>query len=148
MTRGGEPHRKPIVIDASAAAPWFIPEDRSAVSEQMYADVMTSPGQFSAPSLWLWETSNILLAAFRRRRMTQDNLDAGLALLDACPIEFDPAPNLHYRSQTLRLAQAHSLSFYDASYLQLALRLNGQLASLDRTLINAAKVCGIPCLDL
>ena len=46
------------------------------------------------------------------------------------------------------LAQAHALSFYDASYLQLALRLNGQLASLDRALVQAAKNCGIPCLDL
>ncbi|SFM66295.1 type II toxin-antitoxin system VapC family toxin [Variovorax sp. OV329] len=138
---------KPIVIDASAAAPWFIPEERSAVSEQIYVDVVTSSGQFRAPSLWVWETSNILLTAFRRRRMSQDEFDAGLALLDACPIEFDPAPNLHYRSQTLRLAQAHGLSFYDASYLELALRLNGQLASLDRALVNAAKNCGIPCLD-
>ena len=138
---------KPIVIDASAAAPWFIPEEHSAVSEQIYADVVTSSGQFRAPSLWLWETSNILLMAFRRRRMSQDEFDAGLALLDACPIEFDPAPNLHYRSQILRLAQAHGLSFYEATYLELALRLNGQLASLDRTLVSAAKNCGIPCLD-
>jgi len=138
---------KPIVIDASAAAPWVIPEERTLVTEQMYADVMTSSGQFFAPQLWIWETSNILLSAFRRQRLSQDALDAGLALLDACPIEFDPAPNLHYRSQTLRLAQAHGLSFYDASYLQLALRLNGQLASLDRRLVQAAKACGIPCFD-
>ena len=139
---------RPTVIDASAAAPWFIPEERTAVTDQMYADVMASPGQFRAPSLWLWETSNILLVAFRRRRLTQDDFDAGLALLDACPIDFDPAPNLHYRSQVMRLAQAHALSFYDASYLELALRLNGQLASLDRALVLAAKNCGIPCLDL
>jgi predicted nucleic acid-binding protein len=138
---------KPIVIDASAAAPWFIPEERTPVTEQFYADVIASPGQFRAPSLWLWETSNILLTAFRRRRMAQDDFDSGLALLDACAIEFDPAPNLHYRSQTMRLAQAHALSYYDASYLELALRLNGQLASLDRALVSAAKSCGISCLD-
>ena len=138
---------RPTVIDASAAAPWFIPEERTAVTDQMYADVIASPGQFRAPSLWLWETSNILLVAFRRRRLSQDNFDGGLALLESCPIEFDPPPNLHYRSQVMRLAQAHSLSFYDAAYLELALRLNGQLASLDRALVLAAKNCGIPCLD-
>lgn len=138
---------KPIVLDASVAAPWLIPEERSAASEQVYADVIASSGQFRAPSLWLWETGNIMLVAFRRRRMTQGDLDAALALLDACPIEFDPAPSPHYRSQTLRLARAHDLSFYDASYLELALRLNGQLASLDRALVTAAKRCGIPCLD-
>ncbi|WP_295849503.1 type II toxin-antitoxin system VapC family toxin [uncultured Xylophilus sp.] len=139
---------KPIVIDASAVAPWVLPDEATPVSEQLYADVMTSSRQFFAPHLWLWETSNILLSAFKRRRVTQDELDAGLALIDACPVEFDAPPNLHYRAQTLRLAQAHSLSFYDASYLQLALRLNGQLVSLDRALVTAAKACGIPCLDL
>ena len=61
---------RPTVIDASAAAPWFIPEERTAVTDQMYADVIASPGQFRAPSLWLWETSNILLVAFRRRRLS------------------------------------------------------------------------------
>ena len=48
----------------------------------------------------------------------------------------------------MRLSEAHGLSFYDASYLELALRLNSQLASADRKLIHAAKSCGIPCLDL
>ena len=139
---------KPIVIDASAAAPWLIPEERSAVTDQIYADVLASPGQFRAPSLWLWETANILLVAFRRRRLSQDDFDAGLALLESCALELDPPPNLHYRSQIMRLAQTHALSFYDASYLELALRLNGQLASLDRALVAAAKKCGIPCLDL
>ena len=137
---------RPTVIDASAAAPWFIPEERSAATDQMYAEVFASPGQFRAPSLWIWETSNMLLAAFRRRQLTQDDFDSGLALLHACPIEFDPSPNLHYRSQVVRLAHTHSLSFYDACYLELALRLNGQLASLDRALVQAAKNCGIPCL--
>jgi predicted nucleic acid-binding protein len=139
---------KPIVIDASAVAPWFIPEERSAVTDQIYADVIASPGQFRAPSLWLWETSNILLVALHRRQLSQDDFDAGLALLESCGLEFDPPPNLHYRSQIMRLAQTHALSFYDASYLELALRLNGQLASLDRALVAAAKKCGIPCLDL
>jgi len=39
------------------------------------------------------------------------------------------------------------LTFYDASYLELVLRLNGQLATLDRNLISAAKSCGIVCLS-
>lgn len=136
------------MIDASAAAPWFIPEERTPVSEQLYADAMSSSGVFHAPALWLWETSNVLLMAFRRRRMPQDDFDGALALLDACPIEFDIPPNLHRRTQAMRLAQTHSLSFYDATYLELALRLNGQLASLDRALVEAAKRCGISCLEL
>jgi predicted nucleic acid-binding protein len=79
--------------------------------------------------------------------MSQADMDGGLEILDGCPIQFDAPPNLHRRSQIMRMAQAHSLSFYDASYLELALRLNGQLASTDRKLVVAAKACGISCLD-
>ena len=139
---------KPIVIDASAAAPWVIPEERSPVSDQLFADVMASSGQFCAPALWLWETANILLVAMRRRRVEQAELDGGLSLLASCPIDFDNLPDAHRRSQTLRLAHVHGLTYYDAAYLELALRLNSQLASADRALVQAAKSCGIPCLDL
>jgi predicted nucleic acid-binding protein len=139
---------KPIVVDASAAAPWFIPEERTAVSNQLYADVMASSGLFHAPALWVWETCNVLLVAARRRHLQQEEIDVGLALLAGCPIEFDMVPDAHRRAQTMRLAQVHGLTFYDAAYLELALRLNSQLASADRKLVEAAKTCGIPCLNL
>ena len=139
---------KPVVIDASAAASWVIPDESSPVSEQLFADVMDSSGTYHAPGLWLWETANILLVAARRRRVHQEQVEAGLALLSGCPIEFDALPDRHRRSQIMRLAHVHGLTFYDASYLELALRLNSQLASSDRQLVHAAKGCGIPCLDL
>jgi predicted nucleic acid-binding protein len=47
----------------------------------------------------------------------------------------------------MRMARAHALSFYDASYLELVLRLNGQLATKDKKLILAAKTCGVPIFD-
>jgi predicted nucleic acid-binding protein len=139
---------KPVVIDASAAAPWFIPEERTAVSDQLFADVMTATGSFFAPALWLWETGNILLVSLRRRRMEQSAFENGLRLLTACAVQFDTLPDPHRRAQILRLANVHGLTYYDASYLELALRLNGQLASADRQLVSAAKACGITCLDL
>jgi predicted nucleic acid-binding protein len=139
---------KPIVIDASAAAPWLIPEERSPVSDQLFADVMATTDLFHAPALWLWETANVLVSAFRRKRVKQGALDAGLELLSACPISFDPLPDMHRRAQTMRLAHVHNLSYYDAAYLELALRLNSQLASADKQLVSAAKKCGIHCLAL
>ena len=42
------------------------------------------------------------------------------------------APNLNRAAQIAGQARAHKLSFYDASYLELVLRLNGQLASKDK----------------
>jgi predicted nucleic acid-binding protein len=139
---------KPIVIDASAAAPWLIPEERTAVTDQLYADVAASSGLFHAPLLWFWETSNILLVSLRRGRITTAAMEESLALLAGCPVEMDAPPDAHRRAQIMRLAAVHNLSFYDATYLELALRLNSQLASADKALVAAAKRCGIPCLDL
>lgn len=139
---------KPVVIDASAAAPWLIPDERTPVSDQLYADVIASDGIYRAPALWLWETSSILLVAHRRGRVGAEGLQAGMAVLSACPVDMDTLPDAHRRDQTMRLAEVHELSYYDAAYLELALRLNGQLASTDRRLVLAAKSCGISCLDL
>jgi predicted nucleic acid-binding protein len=139
---------KPVVIDASAAAPWLIPDERTPVAAQLYMDVLANPGLFRAPALWLWETSNILLSALRRGRIPPAGMEAGMQLLAQCPIELDSLPDAHRRAQTMRLSETHELTFYDAAYLELALRLNSQLASGDRQLVKAAKSCGIPCLEL
>ncbi|WP_186510781.1 type II toxin-antitoxin system VapC family toxin [Caenimonas sedimenti] len=139
---------KPIVLDASATAPWFLPDEQTPVGDQLYADVRSGGGIFWAPALWLWETANILLVAVRRGRFDADSADRALALLARCPIQLDAMPDAHRRAQTMRLAHVHTLSYYDAAYLELALRLNSQLASADRRLCEAAKSCGIPCLDL
>ena len=61
---------------------------------------------------------------------------AGLALrLDSAPVDM--------RSISA-LAERHGLSTYDASYLELALRLKCGLITLDRALVDAAAAAGVP----
>jgi predicted nucleic acid-binding protein len=45
--------------------------------------------------------------------------------------------------ETIHLARAHTLSVYDASYLELALRRGLPLASLDDALKKAAAAVGV-----
>jgi predicted nucleic acid-binding protein len=137
-----------IVIDTSAAAPWFLPDEANEQSDYFYKQVVSSQGLYHAPALWIWETGNILMSALRRKRVSPEQLQAGLAQLQACPISFAPIPSARKQSQILRLAQTHDLSYYDASYLELVLSLNGQLASADSKLVHAAKSCGVLCIDL
>ena len=47
---------------------------------------------------------------------------------------------------TVALADRHGLSVYDAAYLDLALDVDGELATLDRPLRAAAEAEGIPVL--
>ncbi len=48
--------------------------------------------------------------------------------------------------ETLALARQHTLSVYDAAYLELALRRGAVLASLDGPLRSAAKKVVVPIL--
>jgi predicted nucleic acid-binding protein len=135
------------VIDASASAAWVIPDESSDAAEELYAHACMEDGGYWAPQLWPWEMGNLLLIAARRGRIAPDAPGLALERLAATRIQLDAAADLHRQLQVARLAATHDLTFYDAAYLELVLRLNGQLASRDRKLLSAAAACGIVCLS-
>ena len=65
------------------------------------------------------------------------------ASLDALPIEIEPVSTSRAWGPALALADQHGLSVYDATYLELALRLGLPLATLDRALGAAARAAGV-----
>ncbi|MFL6692368.1 MAG: type II toxin-antitoxin system VapC family toxin [Ramlibacter sp.] len=136
---------KPIVIDASAAAGWLIPDEQHDMADLHYARARSRQGLYHAPALWIWEVGNTLTMAYRRNRLPRTHFERGLELVSQAHVEIDAVPTLHRRSQVLRLAEAHQLTYYDASYLELVVRLNGTLVSRDAALVRAAQACGIAC---
>jgi len=138
---------KPVVIDSSAAGAWVMPDERSDAAQELYAQASEPNDVFHVPLLWTWEMGNMLVMGAVRNRIDADQVEAGLALLDSVQLSFDAPLTPHRQAQVARLALTHSLTFYDATYLELVLRLNGQLASLDKKLLSAAKSCGIVCLN-
>jgi len=58
----------------------------------------------------------------------------------------DPDSSEHILTDVHRLAVAYRLTSYDASYLELALRKNLPLATLDDELIAASKASGVALL--
>jgi predicted nucleic acid-binding protein len=136
---------KPLVIDASAAAAWLIPDEQHDAADRHYMRARSQQGVYHAPALWLWELGNLLTVAYRRNRLPRAHYERGLELAAQAQVEIDPPPGLHRRSQILRLAEAHQLSYYDASYLELVVRLNGTLVSRDAALVHAAHTCSITC---
>jgi predicted nucleic acid-binding protein len=63
--------------------------------------------------------------------------------LIALPIVVDPVDRRRAFEDIPRLARAHGLTTYDASYLEVAVRLGIPLATLDRTLAKAAADEGV-----
>ena len=89
-----------------------------------------------APTIWWYELRNILLVNERRGRATPDDSEAFLRDLAMLSIVIDTAAN---DTVILDLARRHRLTFYDAAYLELALRTGAPLASLDGKFIMAAR---------
>lgn len=95
------------------------------------------------PALWPIEVGNTLVVAERRRRITAPVIDRILAELVALPIAIDEQPALLSWAACVSLAIRHRLTVYDATYLELAIRLHLPLATLDKDLREAAKAEGV-----
>lgn len=92
-----------------------------------------------APALWAYEVQNALHVLRRRKRLLGDDWLATSAAINALSIELEPPVRERIGSETSRLAQAHGLTIYGASYLELAQRRDLPLVTLDSELRRAAK---------
>jgi len=87
------------------------------------------------PSLWWFEVRNILVVNERRKRIAESGTTNFLRELSRLRIVVDREPD---EAAVLKLARAHRLSVYEASYLELALREAISIATLDDQLATAA----------
>jgi predicted nucleic acid-binding protein len=126
-----------IVLDASVTLAW-IHEDERTPQVVSIARQSVKSGVI-VPSLWASEIANALLMASRRKRMTEAGLNEALATLRRLRLSFDHTPHDLVWRQVLPLAMKHSLTVYDATYLELAIRKQLPLATLDEDLAAAAR---------
>jgi len=90
--------------------------------------------------------ANVLGISFRKGRLSGDDLSLALKVFAALEIHTDALVHEIRKSLLLPLMQAFSLTAYDAVYLELAMRLNLPLATLDAALLAAAKQAGASVL--
>ncbi len=131
-----------VVIDASVALSWLLP-DESILHPSRVQQFVASDGAV-VPSIWHLEIANALLVAVRRGRIDRDFREGALGDFAALPISVDDETLSRAWVETLELADAHELSAYDASYLELAIRRSLPLFTLDRKLGAAARSLGLP----
>ena len=133
-----------LVIDASIVGAWVLTEENTAAAE---AIVETMPRDATwVPQLFPMEIGNILLAAERRRRISPHYASAQLAIIEKMPFRIDVETAASIWRQTFALARIERLTVYDATYLELALRLGADLATLDKDLAAAARRRGLTVL--
>lgn len=134
----------PVVVDASVVLAWLMPDEQSDQAHALLANASSAGAQ--APALLHYEVGNALAQAARRSRIVKAQHDAMLAAFFGLPVSID-APEAAAITRATELANTLRLSVYDASYLELALRRDCPLASLDRALLAAARAAGVRSLE-
>jgi predicted nucleic acid-binding protein len=97
----------------------------------------------AVPGHWRLEVASGLVAAERRRRVRSERVEEFLAVLRRLPLQVDPDTDARAHGPILARARRDRLSAYDATYLDLALRVGAPLATLDGGLRGAATAAGI-----
>jgi predicted nucleic acid-binding protein len=130
-----------FVLDCSVTMAWVFPDEATEATNRLRDSLVES--RAFTPSLWPVEVANVLLVATRRNRIRVDDWREIRASLEALPIEIDLVTTSRAWGASLELARTHRLSVYDAMYLELAMRLQLPLATLDRVLHRAARTVGV-----
>ncbi len=130
-----------FVLDGSVTLVWGFADEDDAYAAAILDKIPDL--QAHVPGLWPLEVANALLVGERRGRTTPANAAHFLALLGTFPIAIDDETVARAWVETTHLARAHNLSTYDASYLELAMRLGLPLATLDAKLKAAATAVGV-----
>ena len=130
----------PLVLDASVVLAWLLPDERSDEASALIRRGVRE--RMRAPSLLLLEVTNALRVAERRARLRPASRRDLLADFLSLPILLEPVSGASTLSAD-ELAERHSLSVYDACYLELAMSAGIPLATFDAALVRAAAAEGV-----
>jgi predicted nucleic acid-binding protein len=120
-----------VVIDASVAAKWFIPEELSTEARSL----LTAEYQFLAPDLLWAELGSILWKKHRRQEIDKRTATRVLRDFSRVPIEFHASERSV--EAALELAIGHGVTVYDGLYLALAASQGCHVVTGDRGLYQA-----------
>lgn len=127
-----------LVVDASVIAYFVMPDEGGLESDPLYDVLQRS--EIAAPAIYWYEIRNIALKAERRDRLASDRAEQVMRVIDAFPVTIVERLDA---GQITRLARRYALSFYDASYLTLAVERRIKLATFDKRLAAAARAEGV-----
>ncbi|MBZ5661648.1 MAG: type II toxin-antitoxin system VapC family toxin [Acidobacteriia bacterium] len=127
-----------VVVDASVAAKWFLPESGEGLVEQALALLNKydkNEVRFVVPDLFYVEIASAIWKAVRVGRVPRAFGDQALVLLTQR--EFVTVPSLKLLDQAFQIGTGHGRSVYDSLYVALAVQTNSQLITADERLANS-----------
>ena len=137
-----------FVLDASVALAWAVDHPEPAAAREIRQSFLS--GRLAmVPSLWVLEIANGLVQAERRGKLDLADAERARNLYESMMSNY-----IEVQTDSLQLgfrgiqeiARKYQLTAYDASYLFLSLQHRLPLATLDGSLILAAKQLGVAVL--
>jgi predicted nucleic acid-binding protein len=133
---------KPFIADASIAVAWIHPAQATTETDAMLAAIEAG-ATVEVPALWPLEVANALIVLVRRNKLREQDRQSALNWLRALPVKIDHDTASLGLTTLSELASTHTLSVYDAAYLELARRRKLPLGCKDGPLRTAAKQAGV-----
>ncbi|RZD16879.1 MAG: PIN domain-containing protein [Candidatus Acididesulfobacter guangdongensis] len=132
-----------FVLDNSITMRWLFGDEKKEDLDYAIAVLETmKEAEASVPAIWGLEVSNVIAKAEAKGLIAESRSTLFIQMLNNLDIQPDMQTYLYSLNDILNLARRYGLSAYDASYLELALRRNIPLATLDEDLIKAVKKSG------
>ena len=133
-----------VVLDASFVIGWAYQESPASLDDQIRR---VTEDLAYVPAHWTLEITNTLLNSAHRGRLEVRQRGEILAAIRLLPIKADTETWVRGWDDIMALAHQHSLTTYDAAYLELAMRLGAPLATLDLDLARSARAAGVPLFE-
>jgi predicted nucleic acid-binding protein len=131
------------VLDNAVTMAWCFSEEATPYTENLLDRLSNLMDRAVVPALWLYEVTNVSMLAVRKGRIPKAKALTFLKNLTDLPIEVEPPRSKGEVFLVLaEVIEQHRLTAYDAAYLELALRRNLPLATLDTALLEACRTLG------
>jgi len=126
-----------VVIDNSVVMSWCFEDEANQYTDNVLESLKYV--RAIVPVIWPLEVGNVLVVAERKGRLRYIDCIQFWELLSELPIDVEDQISEKVMMNVYTLAREAQLSTYDASYLELAIRKNLPLATLDKGLLRAAR---------
>ena len=128
-----------IVIDTSALIAVIVGEpERGRIIEITVGNTLIGPG--SIP----WEIGNAFSAMFKRDRLTIGEAQRGLSIFNSIPLRYVEPDFV----KALKLSRQTNMYAYDAYFLDVAIRHNAPLLTLDKKLKASALNINVETMEV
>lgn len=135
-----------FILDASIALAWCFEDEATPQTTLLLEELEFKTAL--VPSIWPLEISNILLSAQRKKRISFADMMQLLEMIASLNIQLETETIEKHFHETLSLAYNENLTTYDASYLELAIRLGLPVATKDKQLRQACINLGVKLIEV